>query len=207
MATGTLWISRSNHPWSHFSPAEGKYPKELCLGEVWALLGSSMIQCCMGRSSRATSPPCQCHQNLTASPSCSSSGTRRSLPLHPLTSLGQKQIPSPLKGVSMFSLGKEPISSSTGVPPALAQPQQLQLLSQAWLGMEMCSWHRNSAPEPAFGYQPWVWFEILPEEKVHPLAQPFSLRPWRKSPATNPNPSLSSRSSAHLPGEAQAAAP
>lgn len=122
----------------------------------------------------------------------------------PSTSLGQKQIPSPLKGVS---LGKKPISSRNEVPPALAQPQQLQLLSQTWLGMEMCSQHRNSAPEPAFGYQPWVWFEILPEENVHPLAEPFSLRPWRKSPATSSNPSLSSSSSAHLPGEAQAAAP
>lgn len=91
-------------------------------------------------------------------------------------------------------------------PQPFPRPQQLQLLSQAWLGMEMCSWYRNSTPEPAFGYQPWVWFEILPQENVRPLAEPFSLRPWRKSPATNSTTSLSSSFSAHLP-EAQAAAP
>lgn len=83
-------------------------------------------------------------------------------------------------------------------------PQQLQLLSQACLGMEMCSWHKKSRPEPAFGYQPWVWFEILPEEKVHPLVLPQTLE---KSPATKSNPCLPSSSSAHLSGEAQAAAP
>lgn len=71
-------------------------------------------------------------------------------------------------------------------PQPFPRPQQLQLLSQAWLGMEMCSWHRNSTPEPAFGYQPWVWFEVLPQENVRPLAEPFSLRPWRKSQPPTP---------------------
>lgn len=122
---------------------------------------------------------------------CSSSGTKRSLPFHPSTSLGQKQISSPLKCVSIFYR-------------SAPRPQQLQLLSQAWLGMEMCSWH--GTPEPAFGYQPWVWFEVLPQENVHPLAEPSSLRPWRKSPATNSTTSLSSSFNAHLP-EGQAAAP
>lgn len=66
------------------------------------------------------------------------------------------------------SFGKEPLSSST-VSPAPAQPQQLQLLSQACPGMEIT----NSNPEPAFGHQPWVWFEILAEVTSHQL-QPFS---------------------------------
>lgn len=144
-------------------------PKEpLFTGELfpWALLGSSMGQCHTWRSSRATSPPCQCHQDSTALTSCSSSGTRRSLPFHPSTCLGQKQIPSHLKGVSISSPGRSPQLQHRSATSPCPGPSSSSSLSQAWLGMEMCSWDRNRAPEPAFGYQPWVWFEILPEENV-----------------------------------------
>lgn len=106
-----------------------------------------------------------------------------------------------------FPWERSPSAPRQKCPQPFPRPQQLQLLSQAWLGMEVCSWHRNSTPEPAFGYQPWVWFGILPQENAHPRAEPFSLRPWRKSPATNSTTCLSSSFSAHLPGEAQAAAP
>lgn len=117
-----------------------------------------------GRSSRATSPPRQCHQDIVA-PAQAPKEASPSIPP------GPKAFSFPPEGCFHFSPGKEPTSSRTEVPPAPAQPQQLQ----AWLGMEMCSCHRNSSPEPAFGYQPWVWFEILPEENLHPLAEPSSL--------------------------------
>lgn len=45
----------------------------------------------------------------------------------------------------------------------LPRPQQLQLPQPGLAGDGECSWHRSSTPELAFGYQPWVWFEILPE--------------------------------------------
>lgn len=99
----------------------------------------------------------------------------------------QKQTPSTPKAVSIFPWERSPAAPAQ-CPQPLLSPQQLQLLSQACPGVEMCSWHRNSNPEPAFGHQPWVCFKSL-----------------EKSPATSCSPSLPS--SAHLPGEAQAAAP
>lgn len=113
MATGTLWISRSNHPWSNFSPAEDKSKGATVSRRTLGPVGKLHGQCHTGKRSRATSPPRHCHQDLMAPTLCSSSGTKRSLSFHPLT--------SPLKDVSIFSLGKEPISSRTEVPPALAQ--------------------------------------------------------------------------------------
>lgn len=87
----------------------------------------------------------------------------------------------------------------------LPRPQQLQLPQPGLAGDGECSWHRGSTPELAFGYQPWVWFEILPENVTTSSGRALLPQTLEKSPATNP--SVPCRSSAHLPGEAQAAAP
>lgn len=188
MATGTLWISRSTHPWWNFSLAETNPKEALFLGDcnsTWALLGSSTVSAT--REGAAEPPPHPASVTRTswhplhapaqapqeASPSIPRLPWAKSRFLHP-------------EVFPFFPWDRSPSAPGQKCPQPFPRPQQLQLLSQAWLGMEMCSWHRNSSPEPAFGYQPWVWFEILPQENVHPLAEPFSLRPWGKSPAITP---------------------
>lgn len=152
------------HPWSNFSPAEDKSKGAAVSGRTLGPAGKFHGQCTREGAAEPRPRP--------ASVTRTSWHQLRHQKKPPLPSLlGQKHFPSLLKGVSILPHGKEPTSSRTEVPPAPAQPQQLQ----AWLGMEMCSCHRNSSPEPAFGYQPWVWFEILPEENLHPLAEPSSL--------------------------------
>lgn len=92
---------------------------------------------------------------------------QKKLPLPSLDLPGPKADSFPPEGCFHFFPGKGAHQlqhrSTTSPCPG---PSSSGSLSQAWLGMEMCSWDRNGAPEPAFGYQPWVWFEILPEENI-----------------------------------------
>lgn len=87
---------------------------------------------------------------------CSSSGTKRSLPFHPSTSLGQKQISFPLKCVSIFyrsvhSPFPGPSSSSSSARPGLGwrcaagtetAPLSLHLVTS--LGFGLKSSHRRT---------------------------------------------------------------
>lgn len=189
VATGTLWLSITLGA----CPAEDKPQGAAGSGRLQFLTWQKLHGWCHteGATEARPHPP-----SATGTNSCSRSGTKRSLPFH-------LSLPAP-KADSFPPEGHFYLFPGKGDQQLQKCPQQLQLLSQACLGMEMCSWHKKSRPEPAFGYQPWVWFEILPEEKVHPLVLPQTLE---KSPATKSNPCLPSSSSAHLSGEAQAAAP
>lgn len=181
-------------------PSRRQIQRSCCLQEklfTWALLGSS------GVTQEGAAEPHPHPASVPTPTSCSSSGTRRP----PLPSL---DFPRP-KADSFppgFSLGRSPAALGQKCHQPLPCPQQLQLLSQAWLGMERCSWHRKSSPEPAFGYQPWVWFEILLENITTSSGRAFlTSQTLEKAPSQRGQPFLPSSSSAHLPGEAQAAAP
>lgn len=181
----------------------------LFIGELfkWDLLESSRVSVTREGAAEPHHHPASVTRTPGHQPHAPAQTPNEASPSHTSTFLGQRQIPSHLKGVSVSSLGKEPVSSRTSATSPCPGPSNSSSLRQAWLGMEMCSWDRNSTPEPAFGYQPWVWFEILPEENITPSSgRAFFPQTLEKVTSHQRQPFSVLQFSAHLPGEAQAAA-
>lgn len=152
------------HPWSNFSPAEDKSQGAAVSGRTLGPAGKFHGQCT--REGAAEPRP---HPASVTRTSWHQLRHQKKPPLPSL--LGQKHFPSPLKGVSIFPLGRS--------PPAPGQkcPQPLPSLSSSRPGW---GWRCAAATETAplslrlvtslgFG------LKSSPEENPHPLAEPSSL--------------------------------
>lgn len=154
------------------NPKELLFPGELFTGPCWGALWS--VSHVKEQQSPVPTLPVSPGPHGT-DPVLQPRHPKEPLPVHPSTSLGQKQIPSHLKGVCIASLGKEPTSATSPCPG----PSSSSSLSQAWLGMENAA-GTEAAPlslhlVTSLGFGLKSFQRTLP----HPLAEPSSLRPWR----------------------------